>query len=341
MNYVDSVEESAEYLRLAIALMAKQAAALHPVSYAVWYEYASGRNAALREAVDHLTQDGAVLDEHATGQLFRTHIAEMDEELAHRISDGFQKVMADVSHSAVQAGEQADLFGSVLESWSSRNEAPLPEQPAGEIGLLLQHTHTMRRAIATLKGRLDDSHREVEQLRREVIKAREDSLVDGLTGLRNRKGFDLALASCLTESDDEERGPSLLIADIDHFKRINDSYGHLFGDLVIRAVARILKDNVKGMDTAARYGGEEFVVLLPNTPLDGARRLAEKIRATIAQCAIKRVGREEIVSNVTVSLGVACYRAGESANEFLARADAALYGAKGEGRNRVGVAAAF
>jgi diguanylate cyclase len=341
MNYCDSLEESAEYLRLAIARMSKQAAALHPVSYAVWYEYASGRNASLRHAVDRLTQDGAVLDERATADICRRHIAELDEETARRVSDGFQKVMADMSHSASQAGAEADQFGSLLESWSARNQEPLSPAPAHDVGVLLQHTHTMRKAVATLKGRLDESHREIEQLRQEVIKAREDSLVDGLTGLRNRKAFDSALAQCLTESAGEAAGPCLLIADIDFFKRINDSYGHLFGDTVIRAVAQILKDNVKGMDTAARYGGEEFVVLLPNTALAGAQKLAEKIRATIAQCVIKRTVRDEVVSNVTISLGVACYRAGETANAFLARADSALYAAKSQGRNRVSIAGAL
>ena len=338
MNYCDSVEESAEYLRLAIAHMSRQAAALHPVSYAVWYEYASGRNASLRTAVDHLTRDGAVLDERSTANLFRKHIAELDEETARRISDGFQRVMAEVSQSASQAGEHADQFGSILETWSSRNQTPL-RQPADEVGALLQHTQTMRRAITTLRGRLDDSQREIEQLRREVIKAREDSLLDGLTGLRNRKAFDITLASCLTLLEAADQGPSLLIADIDCFKQINDSYGHLFGDTVIRSVAQILKDNVKGMDTAARYGGEEFVVLLPNTAIDGARRLAERIRATIEQCVIKRLGRNEVVSNVTISLGVACYRLGESAQDFVARADAALYASKSRGRNCVSIAA--
>jgi len=338
MNYCDSVEESAEYLRLAIAHMSRQAAALHPVSYAVWYEYASGRNASLRTAVDHLTRDGAVLDERSTANLFRKHIAELDEETARRISDGFQRVMAEVSHSASQAGEHADQFGSILETWSSRNQTPLL-QPADEVGALLQHTQTMRRAITTLRGRLDDSQREIEQLRREVIKAREDSLLDGLTGLRNRKAFDITLASCLTLLEAADQGPSLLIADIDCFKQINDSYGHLFGDTVIRSVAQILKDNVKGMDTAARYGGEEFVVLLPNTAIDGARRLAERIRATIEQCVIKRLGRNEVVSNVTISFGVACYRLGESAQDFVARADAALYASKSRGRNCVSIAA--
>ena len=203
-------------------------------------------------------------------------------------------------------------------------------QPGAEGGVdvLLQHTRTMQGSISSLKGRLDESRREIEQLRQEVSKAREDALADGLTGLTNRKGFDMALTACLSASQAEEQGPSLLITDIDFFKRVNDTYGHLFGDKVIRAVAQIFKDNVKGKDTAARYGGEEFVILLPDTPLEGARHLAEKIRATVEKCRIKRAGSNEIVANITVSLGVASFRDGESASEFVARADSALYASK-------------
>lgn len=337
MKYCDSIEKSAEYLRQALPLMSRQAAALHPVSYAVWYEYVAGNNPSLRASIDGRMQNGAVLDEKATAEVFRKHIAELDEELAQRVSAGFQKIMADMSHSASQAGDHADQFGSVLEKWSEG----LVESPAGAEGgvdVLLQHTRSMQGSITSLKGRLDESRHEIEQLRQEVNKAREDALADGLTGLTNRRGFDKALAGCLAAPVADEHGPSLLMADIDFFKRVNDTYGHLFGDKVIRAVAQILKDNVKGKDTAARYGGEEFVVLLPDTPLEGARRLAEKIRTAVEKFQIKRADSKEPVSNITISLGVASYHGGESGSDFVARADAALYASKHQGRNRVTVA---
>lgn len=339
MKYCDSVEDSARYLRLALQLMTKQAAALHPVSYAVWYEYASGRNAALKSAVDELTRDGAVLDETATDQIFRKYIAEIDEAAAERIGHGFQKVMADMMQSATLAGNQADQFGSVLEKWSE-DVVDLPLGSEIGVGRLLRHTGIMRGAIAALKGRLDASRSEIEQLRQEIVKAREDALSDSLTGLANRKGFDQALVACLTPPETAQQGPSLLMADIDFFKRVNDTYGHVFGDKVLRAVAQILKNHVKGKDTAARYGGEEFVVLLPGTPLDGAHQVAERIRATVENCRIRRIDKNETVANVTVSVGVACYRQGESVTEFIARADSALYASKNQGRNRVTVATA-
>ena len=339
MKYSDSVEKSAEYLRQALPFMSRQAAALHPISYAVWYEYVSGNNSSLNASIDGLTQNGAVLDEKTTLELYQKHIVELDEQVAQRVSAGFQKVMADMFRSVSEAGDEANQFGSVLEKWS---EGVVGSRPGAEAGVddLLQHTRPMQGSISSLKGRLDESRHEIEQLRQEVSKAREDALADGLTGLTNRKGFDMALAACLSASQAEEQGPSLLITDIDLFKRVNDTYGHVFGDKVIRAVAQILKDNVKGKDTAARYGGEEFVILLPDTPLAGAHRLAERIRATVEKCRIKRANSNEAVASITVSLGVASFRDGESASEFVARADSALYASKHQGRNRVTIAEA-
>ena len=118
------------------------------------------------------------------------------------------------------------------------------------------------------------------------------------------------------------------------------TFCHVFGDKVIRAIATILRDNVKGKDLAARYGGEEFVIILPDTPLAGAGSLAESIRRTVEGSRIKRTGTNEIIANVTISLGVARHRPGESDRELLARADQALYQSKQQGRNRVTVAAA-
>jgi diguanylate cyclase len=203
---------------------------------------------------------------------------------------------------------------------------------------MLALTREMQSSIVTLKGRLDESRSEIEQLRSEVVKARTEARTDGLTGLMNRRGFEMTIAACLAATSATESGPSLLMVDIDHFKKVNDNYGHVFGDKVLRAVAQIIQDNVKGKDTAARYGGEEFVVLLPDTPLAGAHQLAERIRGIVERCRIKRTTDQGAVANIMVSLGVASFNAGEAAAEFVARADAALYVSKTSGRNRVTVA---
>jgi diguanylate cyclase len=337
MKYRDSVEKSAEYLRLALQHMSKQKAALHPVSYAVWYEYVSGNNVSLRKSVDEYHQKGSALDEKATYDIYHKHVADINEQVAQRVSEGFQKVMAELSISAAVAGDQAGQFGNALEQWSGDLGSSNPDVNPGA-GAILALTRTMQDSVASLQGRLVDSRREIEQLREEVVKAREEGLADGLTGLMNRRGFDQAIADCLSEFDSAEFGPSLLIADIDHFKRVNDTYGHVFGDRVLAAVGQILKKCVKGKNTAARFGGEEFIVLLPATPVDDACQLAEQIRSMVQGCRIKRNTDHEAVANITISLGVTRYRAGESVADFVARADSALYVSKNEGRNRVTIA---
>ena len=336
MRYNHDVVKSAEYMRMAIPLMSKQTAGFHPVSYAVWYEFVSGINSGLKAAIDEITGKGNVLDDATTAVLFRKHIAEIDEETAHRISSGFQQVLANVSQSTSEAWDQTSRFSNSLEQLSEgfRESGTGPGLTEG-LTQLLGDTRDMHKAVAVLQDRLAESHHEIEILRQEINRARDEALADGLTGLANRRGFDLALAECLAEAEQEGRVPSILITDIDHFKLVNDTYGHLFGDKVICAIAQILKQNIKGKDTAARYGGEEFVILLPDTPLQGALTLAESIRATIEGIRIKRVQDNAVATNITVSLGVASYRQNESISDFIGRADQALYESKRQGRNRV------
>ena len=128
--------------------------------------------------------------------------------------------------------------------------------------------------------------------------------------------------------------------DVDHFKRFNDEHGHKTGDHVLRRVARMLADNVKGRDTVARFGGEEFVVLLVGADLAVDRTLAWQMCERLAAQVLVKRGTGETVGRVTISIGVAEHRVAESSDNLLERADRALYAAKRTGRNRVCTAAA-
>ncbi len=337
MRYEDSVAKSAEFLRLAIQKMTKQTAALHPISYAVWYDYVAGVNAALNTEIDQLIKQNSTLDEKTTADMFHKYIVEVDEATALKVANSFQQVMSNVTKSASQAGDEAEKFGNALEHWA---ESVISSDLGSNAGLntLFEHTRNIQGSIGALKNQLEESGREIEQLRDEIKKAREDSLADGLTGLINRKGFDMALASCLAKTPQNGEGPSLLMVDIDFFKQVNNTYGHLFGDKVTASVAQILKASLRDTHTVARYGGEEFVILLPDTPLGEAKQLADKIRSTVEKISIRHTTRNENISNITISLGVASYGKGESTQQFISRADSALYDSKKHGRNRVTVA---
>jgi diguanylate cyclase len=125
------------------------------------------------------------------------------------------------------------------------------------------------------------------------------------------------------------------MCDIDHFKRFNDTWGHQTGDQVLRLVANCLSENVKGRDTAARYGGEEFVVILRQTALDGAAKLADQIRGNVENKKLVKKSTGDILGTITISIGVAQLRADDTPELLIQRADRALYRAKNTGRNRV------
>lgn len=124
----------------------------------------------------------------------------------------------------------------------------------------------------------------------------------------------------------------MAILDLDHFKRINDSYGHLAGDKVLKIVADQLRKRLRGRDFIARFGGEEFVLLLPQTSPAAAAQMAETMRATVEACPFHFKGERVVI---TTSIGLGAFRSGERGDQVLKRADAALYRAKEQGRNRV------
>jgi len=154
---------------------------------------------------------------------------------------------------------------------------------------------------------------------------------DGLTEIANRRHAETMLESQLAAID-AERTLTLLIADIDHFKRVNDSAGHAIGDEVLRGFAKLLEESCRSDDLAARWGGEEFVILCRNTDAAGAKRLAERIRLAFSTSETRGCGR------CTASFGIAEARSGDTVESLLQRADTALYAAKHDGRNRTVVA---
>jgi diguanylate cyclase (GGDEF)-like protein len=170
------------------------------------------------------------------------------------------------------------------------------------------------------------AHRLIEQQKEQAVR-------DGLTGLYNRREFNKLLQKTLANADRQGGGFALLLFDIDHFKKLNDTYGHPAGDAALRNTAQVLERHLRKGDQAARYGGEEFAAILPAADEKGAVQLAERVREAIESA---RVVFEGARLNVTVSLGVAVWPAdGRDEEALVAAADRALYAAKQAGRNRV------
>jgi diguanylate cyclase len=127
----------------------------------------------------------------------------------------------------------------------------------------------------------------------------------------------------------------VFLLDIDHFKKVNDNYGHGVGDQVLCLIAQVLRDKVRDIDLPARYGGEELIAVLTGADLAVAAAIAERVRRAIAECQITRRSTSEILPTITVSIGVAQFQPGEAMTDLVERCDRALYVAKGSGRNRV------
>jgi diguanylate cyclase (GGDEF)-like protein len=158
------------------------------------------------------------------------------------------------------------------------------------------------------------------------------TIVDGLTQIHNKRYLFESLEREIIRARRHDRPLSALMFDIDFFKRINDHYGHLAGDYVLRELAEVVQARIRRDEVFARYGGEEFVIVLPETPLDGAQSLAESIRARVAEHRFVFQG-EQIP--VTISIGSALVGEGDTATELIQRADEKLYEAKRGGRNKV------
>jgi diguanylate cyclase len=186
-----------------------------------------------------------------------------------------------------------------------------------------------------LENQLRSTSSEISQLREEVETTRREASTDGLTGIANRKMFDSRVLDAVAEATETGTPMALMMLDIDHFKKFNDAHGHQIGDQVLILLARTLEESTKGKDTAARYGGEEFAVILPETGLTQAITLADKIRQRLASKKIVNRKTGDFLGTITLSIGVAQFKSGESVATLVARADAAMYEAKNTGRNRV------
>lgn len=181
----------------------------------------------------------------------------------------------------------------------------------------------------------DNSKGDLQSLRRELVMAQNEAMMDGLSGLKNRKQFEKDFRASMARSMEEGKPLSLLMLDVDHFKSINDTYGHLTGDNVLRRLGEAIRLSIKGRDLAFRYGGEEFAILLPETDRNSAATLAEQLRIKVHEWCGARFRECDLQLNLTISLGVAEYYFGETADSLLGRADQALYLAKQRGRNQV------
>jgi diguanylate cyclase len=306
-----------------------------PPNYELWFGYATGQNQELITALDNAVAAGKASD---LAHMRELHMRFYGGGLNITLDELGAKLQTEIHKFAKVlegAGKDTAAYGRTLNTAANQ----LGGGDVGQIKVIIEGVVAATRAIEaknkTLETELKTSTSEMHALRSRLEVIRKESQVDALTGLANRRGFDEAVKVAVRDAADEGAPLCVLIGDVDHFKKFNDTWGHATGDQVLRLVAQCFKSNTKGRDTAARYGGEEFVVALPQTTLANAMTVAEHIRLAVETKKIIKRSTGETLGSITLSIGVAQYKSGESIDETINRADACLYAAKNSGRNRV------
>jgi diguanylate cyclase len=338
-----AADRAAPTYRLAAAVLAEmQRRGVVPIprNYDLWFTYRSNTNPVLTQRMAGLLEEGRALTPDLLDTLYSECVAgaEVDLDAISSGSDAIQQAAQTLVEQV--AGSQAAIqgYGDTLAHWAKHlGDEPTIGGLVGAIATLTAETTRASERNRVLEQQLAASTARIAKLRQSLAEVKQEATTDALTGVCNRRAFDARIKRVVAQARSEAAGAaqSLLLVDIDHFKRFNDLHGHRTGDLVLRLVARLLADNVKGRDCVARYGGEEFAILLAGADLGAAAVVARQIGEALSSKRLVNKGTAGGLSHVTVSVGVAQARPGESAATLVERADQALYKAKHTGRNRV------
>jgi diguanylate cyclase len=336
MKYTEPKDKTAELLRLTLGHMGQHEAAFNPVTFTVWYEYAAGINIRLQAALDLLIREKARFDDARIAKLYQDYVAPADDAAMQRISGEIQRVMSGIAQSASQTGDRAGVFGAQLNDLTAALNSSDAASLSPHLTEALAGTAEMKSSADALQQQVAASQSEIARLRSDLDRARGEALTDPLTRILNRKGFDQQVQALFDARAAAGRQHCLVMFDIDHFKKVNDTHGHVMGDRVIQGVGEILRGVVaEGQNAAARYGGEEFAVVLPSSTLEAATQLAELVRARTKAMKIRHRTTQEVLFSITISGGVAALQPGDDPVALIARADGALYESKRSGRDRV------
>ena len=309
----------------------------YPSTYALWFAYVSKSNTDLVSTVDQMLDRSGVLSAYEIDEVFKSHLGEGDVQAAQQnIGQQFESQLASVLAMIQKSVNDSEHFAETLDEI----EEGLPQTASTDsidtiISRLMVENRRMAEHSHELNKGLRESQKQIERLNSELEEVRSQSMKDPLTGVANRRAFDKRLAAELAASTSADTDLCLALADIDHFKKVNDTYGHRVGDEVLKVFASIISENIKGQDMVSRYGGEEFAIILPRTSIEAAYGLVDKIRLQFSKTNLIFKQSRQGLGKITASFGIASYRPGLDDKSFLEQADRKLYLAKDLGRNQV------
>jgi len=337
MDQSASFEKTRGFAEAALGHLKRHQLDATPKNFEFWYSYSAGFHRPLNRAVnDILRARGRITaDElqnlHATF-LSQGPLGDRIEEIGGRVASEISEIAASIGETLAETAAFATALALALDHLATH-------APEGELASALEGLARATERIAESKRRLTaqltKSTSQLSALQSNLESIRYESLNDPLTTLSARKHFDHSIERAVADAAVDDTPMSLMITDIDHFKSFNDRYGHQTGDQVLQLVAVATKQNIKGQAVACRYGGEEFAIILPSTGSDQAFLVAESIREAVSARELVKRATGENLGHITISIGIATYRPGDTPQSMIERADACLYAAKRAGRNRV------
>lgn len=308
-----------------------------PENYHLWFTYAGNYDLGLRKIVDKLISDKTPINEVISEKLYRKFFSQDAEKKAiAQAGDGFKAEITKIMTILKDAGKDTSSHaGSLTSHIEKLSDFEGSEALKDIIKLVVQDMDNISEQTQKLEKQLEESTDKIDGLKSNLENARIEGRTDALTNIGNRKYFDEKLLGLIETANENKEGFCLIISDIDFFKKFNDTFGHQIGDQVLKVVAHVLKTATSTAGTPYRYGGEEFVILVPNSSLDEATKLAHQIKLAISTKSIKNKNTGQDFGKITMSFGVAQFTKNEIPASIIQRADAALYLAKENGRNRV------
>lgn len=336
MNHSDDVSKAIELLKRTLPELNKRNIASTPNNYAIWYEYVTGENKQLVNAVQELDKANTIYNTEILQSLYNEFISDAHEAAVNQLSKSVREIIHDFLNKVSKEGQDLNQYAQTLANVSDRvGHINHIDDIKELIALLLTETKKREEATQSMQGMLENMSLEMKKLRAEVAKLNSEATTDSLTRVNNRRAFDIEIEGLISLSKSESKPLCMVLLDIDHFKAFNEKFGHSIGDKVLRFVASLIKNNIKGNDSVARFAGEQFAILLPETKLEGALSVAENIRDKLAKQTLSDSAAKIELGTITASLGVTSYQCGESSDNFITKANIALSKAKNSGRNKV------
>jgi diguanylate cyclase len=316
----------------ALRFMSQQRVPPTPNNFCLWFNYSIGAPSDLKRAMDILIGNKRRFDAATCHDLFATYIGApaagnvTANSQLHSVMDSAKQFLTTaIADNRSQIRSMSDV--------ADRSEAGV--DPKLLVKNLVNELEKATTRATNLEANFVEKTRELDHIRDSLTKSEERAKTDTLTGLPNRRALDEFFRAAQIAAMEKDTPLSVLMIDIDHFKSVNDNFGHGVGDQVLRLIAKVLREGVREIDLPARFGGEELIAVLPGAELATCWAVAERIRRSISECRITRRSSGEDLPGVTVSIGVGQFQLGESMSELIERCDRALYLAKRTGRNRV------